>query len=461
MLIRLAAPLLLFAAVAQAAPNQAGDWKVGLGRAKITPSEPVLMGGYASRLTPFAGIDADIWVKAAAFEDSAGKVAVLVTADMLGYRQEHVAEIAARLKQSHNLDRADLLLNSSHSHAGPLVDATRIHEFTDNPAYRAAVERYVPTMIDATVRAARQALDHRSPATLAWGQGSVGFPYNRREPTPKGIIIGVNPRGPVDRSVPVMRVQDDDGKTLAVIFGTATHPASLRGDNFRISGDYAGFAQDAVEAALPGVQAMFVLGCAGDSVPHPRGSLPLARQYGDQLATEVQSLVNGELAPVNGPLQTRFRMVDLPLQRLSRAQVEREAQTRYHVYYGERALDWLDSGRELPAVYPAPFALWRFGEGLTLVAFSGETVVDYALAAERMLGPLNLWLAGYSNEVFGYLPSARLLKEGGYETRGVIGNRPGLFAPEAEAAVLKAIEEMARSVGRADTGRVPSREPVD
>jgi len=454
--IRFAAALLFLLTAFPAA----AEWKIGLGREKITPQEPVLMGGYASRLTPFTGVDADIWVKAAAFEDSSGKVAVLVTADMLGYRQEHVAQIAARLQQSHDLARADLLLNSSHSHAGPLVDATRIHEFTDNPAYGAAVERYVPTMIDATVRAAQQALDHRTSATLAWGQGSVDFPYNRREPTPTGIVIGVNPRGPVDRSVPVLRVQGEDGKTRAVIFGTATHPASLRGDNFRISGDYAGFAQDEVEATLPGVQAMFVLGCAGSSVPHPRGSLALARKYGAELASEVQALLQDDLAPVSGPLQTRFRMVNLPLQRLSRAEVEREAKTRYHVYYGERALEWLDSGRELPKAYSAPFALWRFGEGLTLVAFSGETVVDYALAAERILGPLNLWLAGYSNEVFGYLPSARVLKDGGYETRGVIGNRPGLFAPDAEAAVLQAVEDMARSVGRADTGRVPSREPI-
>jgi len=453
--------LVLFLLLTTCAASSA-EWKVGLGRAKITPSEPVLMGGYASRHTPFTGVDSDIWVKAIALEDQREKVAVLVTADMLGFTREHVDEISGRLKKSRGLAREDLLLNASHSHAGPLVDTTRIDEFTEIPAYREGTERYVPKMLDAVVAAVEQALDRREPSILSWGEGAVDFPYNRRESTPHGIVIGVNPRGPVDRTVPVLRVDTPEGKLRALVFGTATHPASLRGDNFRISGDYAGFAQDAIEAAEPGVQAMFMLGCAGDSVPHPRGSLTLARKYGDELATEVRAVAARDLRPVEGPLETRFRMVDLPLQQPTRKQVEQEARTRYHVYYGERALTWLDSGRPLPQTYAAPLAVWRFGQGLTLVAFSGETVVDYALAAAEALGPMDLWLAGYSNDVFGYLPSARLLQEGGYETRGVVGVRPGLFAPGAEATVLQAVKQMAKSLGRdAANHTPPSSEPVE
>ena len=67
--------------------------------------------------------------------------------------------------------------------------------------------------------------------------------------------------------------------------------------------------------------------------------------------------------------------------------------------------------------------------------------------AEQELGPLNLWVAGYCNEVYGYLPVAKVLEEGGYETRGLYMG-VGLFSPSVAKVVMKAITEMARAVGR-------------
>jgi hypothetical protein len=101
----------------------------------------------------------------------------------------------------------------------------------------------------------------------------------------------------------------------------------------------------------------------------------------------------------------------------------------------------------LASAYKAPFALWQFGDSLTMVAFSGETVIDYAVMTEKALGPLNLWIAGYSNDVYGYLPTARILDEGGYETRGLYASY-GLFPPETEHVVMRAIVDMARAAGR-------------
>jgi hypothetical protein len=217
----------------------------------------------------------------------------------------------------------------------------------------------------------------------------------------------------------------------------------------RVSGDYAGFAQAFLETRNPGVQAMFINGCSGDSNPHPRGTFGLARHHASELADEVMRVLQGKLAPVRGPLQTQFRMVQLPLERYTQADIERMAKSApsYRQFFTDGALAQLREGKSLRTTYPAPFALWQFGEDLTLAAFSGETVVDYAVSAERLLGPLNLWVSGYNNEVYGYLPSARLLAEGGYETRGLYSDY-GLFKPEVEKTVLDAIVDMARKAGR-------------
>ena len=426
------------------------EWKVGLSRSKITPDEPVLMAGYASRKTPSTGVDADIWVKAMAIEDREGHVSVLVTADLLGFTRAMANEISRRLKTSRGLERADLLLNASHTHAGPMVAVDRVKEATDDPAVQQAVRRYVENLNDTVVRIAEEALDNRRPSSLSWGQGSARFPFNRREFTERGVILGVNPRGPVDRTVPVLRVSAPDGSPRAVVFGAGAHCVTLRGDNFRISGDYAGFAQAHVEEEIAGLQAMFVTGCAGDAAPHPRGGLPGAKKHGAELGSEVLRVLSGELADLRGPLQTRYREVDLPLAELTRADVEAMVPRApsYRRYFTDQALSWMDEGKPLPKTYRAPFALWRFGDGLTLVAFSGETVIDFALMAERALGPLNLWPSGYNNEVYGYLVTGRILEEGGYETRGLYSGTPGLFSPATEKAVMDAVKAMATEVGR-------------
>ena len=74
-------------------------------------------------------------------------------------------------------------------------------------------------------------------------------------------------------------------------------------------------------------------------------------------------------------------------------------------------------------------------------------VNGYVPLLETELGHRKLWIAAYSNDCFGYLPTAKLLAEGGYETR-CLYTEPGFFAPEAESVVLAKVREMAEQIGR-------------
>ena len=95
------------------------------------------------------------------------------------------------------------------------------------------------------------ALGDLAPAQLSYASGQAHFAVNRREPSPEGIRIGVNPDGPVDPAVPVLRVRTSDGKLKAVLFGYACHNTTLTGEFYGISGDYAGFAQIELDAIEP------------------------------------------------------------------------------------------------------------------------------------------------------------------------------------------------------------------
>ena len=440
---------LLLSPVAVAAAEP--EWKVGLAQVKITPERPVQMSGYASRTKPFEKVAADLYVKALVLEDRDGHRAVLVTSDLLGFPAEVAEPICERIQKKIGLKREQILLNSAHTHAGPLLSLKAPAKDDPNSGEALRTIEYTRQLQDKVVEVVVKANEHLEPADLSWGSGVANFVMNRREFTPNGIILGVNPRGLADRTVPVLRIDAADGKPLAVLFGAATHNTTLGPDNYQICGDYAGFAQTYVEEKFPKVQAMFMLGCAGDSNPYPRGTMDITRKHGQTLGEEVCRVLKGKLRPVRGPLQIAFARVELPLQAgLTREELTRLAADKRDAksYGAKELLALLDRGEKLPTHYTCPLTVWQFGGDLTLVGLSGEVVVDYVPLLEKALGPNQLWVAGYCNDVFGYLPSARVAAEGGYETRGLYSGGAGFFSPKAEEIVVRKIQELARKAGR-------------
>jgi hypothetical protein len=435
------------------APLAAAGWQAGFAAVKITPDGPVAMAGYASRNKPSEGVAADLYAKALALVDGNGERAVWITTDLIGLRGVVAEDILSRVMERTGLKRHQLLVNSSHTHTGPAIADSDQSAYSIAPEAAGRTRDYRRILQDRIVSAVEQALARVEPVELSYGSGVVPFVMNRRESTSdRGIILGVNPRGAADRTMPLLRIASPDGTPRVVEFGAAVHNTTLTGDEYRITGDYAGFAQDYVQQQMPGVQAMFVQGFAGDANPHPRGSLELARQHGETLGREVMRVLGTKLKPVRGPLNLQFDHVDIPLANdLSRADIEKMTERgspSWKSWTAARMLDVLDRGGTLPSHYRAPIAVWQFGRDLTLVALSGEVVVDYAHLIETAIGPMQLWLSAYNNDVFGYLPSARVLAEGGYETRGVIHGGPGFFSPKAQDVVVSKVRELAARAGR-------------
>ncbi|MEQ1859020.1 MAG: neutral/alkaline non-lysosomal ceramidase N-terminal domain-containing protein [Chthoniobacteraceae bacterium] len=437
----------------------AADWKAGFAAAKITPDEPLLLAGYASRDKPADGVLDDLHAKAMALEDGDGKRAVVITADLIGFRADFAEPICERITAATGIPRERILLNASHIHSGPSVILNKEgHDGLGNGQADKLVA-YTRKFQDQCVALAGAAIEQLKPARLSWGGGVVNFPMNRREFTARGVILGMNPRGPVDRTVPVLRIETPEGKLMGVLFGTACHNTTFGSKDNQVSGDFAGYAQAHVEKAFPGVQAMFVIGLAGDANPYPnstndpakRPSVEIARQHGAELGREVARVLGTTLKPVNGPLRTAYATAELPLQPPpSKAELETTAAKAgsWQKWVAMRMLAVQSLDGKILTHFTAPIAVWQFGQDLTWVGLSGEVVVDYAALLERTLGPLNLWLSSYCNDAFGYMPSARVLREGGYETRGLFSPGFGYFAPEAEKVLVEKVAELATKVGR-------------
>ncbi len=168
------------------------------------------------------------------------------------------------------------------------------------------------------------------------------------------------------------------------------------------------------------------------------------------LAKEVSRVLDSKLQPIRGPLKTAFGMVELPLQKRPHVPTWKSSLRKGSVdaFNAEQMLAILNRGEKPPTHYACPVAVWQFGDDLTLVGLSGEVVIDYVALLEKALGPLRLWPLAYCNDVFGYLPSARVLAEGGYETRGLYTGSTGLFAPEAQDLLVAKVRGLAGQVGR-------------
>jgi neutral ceramidase len=427
------------------------DYKAGVATLAITPSEPIYLTGYANRTHPSDGMVHDLKAKALAIEDKSGGRVVIVTTDLIGLPRAITDVVAARVQKEHGLERARLILNSSHTHTGPLIARNLELMFELKPDERRVVDEYSRKLTEDLISLIGKAFDDLKPADLWFGNGQAHFAINRREPTPKGMRIGLNPPGPTDPDVPVLKVTGPDGKVRVLLFGYACHNTTLGGDMYKVTGDYAGFAQIAIESVEPGATAMFMMLCGADQNPNPRGKLELAEQHGKALAGEVVRVAKEKMAKVQGKIRAAFQIVELGFSAYPRETLDKELHSTnvWHARYAKAMLKLMDEGTPIRR-YPYPVQAVQFGKDFTMVAMGGEVVVDYCLWIKRNYGAKGVMVAGYSNDVMSYIPTVRILKEGGYEPVESMYyyGLPGPYSESVEEQIQQTLRQVLKRVGR-------------
>ncbi len=447
------APLLLaalFTLPARAA--EAPTWKAGAARVKITPDKLMWMSGYASRTRPAEGTLIDLWAKALVLEDPDGRRVALVTMDLVGIPRDLSAAACAEITKKHKLPRECICLAVSHTHTGPVVGHNLSAMYFLDEEQQRLVDDYAEALRAKLVGVVGAAIGNLAPADLARGNGHVTFAVNRRNnqeaDVPTLRDLG-RLKGPVDHDVPVLCVRDKQGRVKAVVFGYACHATVL--SSYQWSGDYPGFAQIALEKAYPDAVALFWAGCGADQNPLPRRSVERAEKYGQELAGGVEAVLAAPMTPVTGKLAAAYAEVSLPFADLPTRDKLVEDSTNKDKYVAARAkqlLQQMKAKGSLAGTYPYPVQAWQVGRELTFVALGGEVVVDYSLRLKKELGREGTWVAGYSNDVMAYIPSLRVLKEGGYEGGGamVYYGLPTVWGPKVEDVIVAAVGEQVKKV---------------
>jgi hypothetical protein len=430
----------------------ASIWKAGAAKVNITPARSMWMSGYAARTRPAQGKLDDLWAKALVLEDPTGKRVVLVTMDLVGIARDLSQAVCADLQKAYGLPREAIILSVSHTHSGPVVGNNLRTMYTLDAAQQALIDAYATDLHQKILAVVHKAVEDLAPARIAWGIGHVTFAVNRRnnrEADVPRLRERGELKGPVDHDVPVLSVRDQDGKLRAILFGYACHATVL--DGLEWSGDYPGAAQAALEKAHPGAVALFWAGCGGDQNPLPRQRVSLLQTYGHLLEEGVGAVLIAPMHALDGQLRCAYTEIPLPLANLpSREQLARDASSA-NPAIASRArllLEQLARKGSLVNSYPYPVQVWGLGPDLTWIALGGEVVIDYSLRLKKELGQGHTWIAGYTNDVMAYIPSARVLKEGGYEGGGamVYYGLPGVWGPRVEELIVRGVHEQVQKV---------------
>ncbi|HVX62332.1 MAG TPA: hypothetical protein VHC19_17070, partial [Pirellulales bacterium] len=153
-----------------------------------------------------------------------------------------------------------------------------------------------------------------------------------------------------------------------------------------------------------------------------------------------------------GDLDTSYAEVALPFEKLpTQAELEQTAASKdkFEAGRAQLLLGQIAAGKPLQPTYPYPVQLWRLGGDVLFITLGGEVVVDYAVRLKAELGRERTWVAGYTNDVMAYIPSRRVLIEGGYEGGGsmVYYGQPSIWAPPVEELVIKQVHELVKAAG--------------
>lgn len=405
------------------------ELRVAISERKITPPVGVDLSGFGHREGPSEAVHDDLWCRAVVLEDGATRLGI-VALDLLELDFELDAAVRRAVSDATAIEPERLLLNCSHTHAGPATGAPE-GTASKNRGYLSRL----PAEIAAAVREAEKGL---SAGRLSYGETGVQIGIDRRERQPDGSIdFGRNPDGPADTRMRVIRVETGQAAPAVVIFNHACHGTALKGENREISAEWMGEAVSRLRrTAGDALTPIFLQGCCGQiNSDVSAATFEEVERIGAR-AAEAVALAMQAARPVEPvPLGAQLQRIGLPLQdppspdlaradlREAQSNAERLRRNGAHPYVVRafdslvaHARDMVERSERRAEGETAPFVVQvlRLGE-LAIVGLSGEVFFEFALEIQRRSPFRHTLVLGYSNGCTCYVPTEEAFGEGGYE----------------------------------------------
>lgn len=400
-------------------PLSAATFRASAVRVEITPHSSQWLLGYQARQS--TGVHDAIYHRVVAM-DSGDAQFYLISTDLCLYSPALYDDVAAALKKEAGVDPKNIWWSVTHSHATPEIGPPSLYAAllgrSDHPWDR----DYTATVTKALIEAVRAAREKLEPARISFGEGISLANINRRAKDPNGrVSLGLNPDGPTDRQIGLIRLERADGGLIALIVNYAMHGTVMDGHNLLISGDAPGTVTAYLESKLGGT-VLYEQGAAGNLAP-------IYSVYPDARS--------GHLSEFNVLLGDKI---------LDAARRMSPPTADVSLWLGQSTIDtprkpslaWPDdlaaysaseAGR---AMVKLPVRFLRINDAIVW-SLPVELFCEMAVNVRNHSPFTHTFYFGYTNGWFGYLPTAQAFQEGGYEP----DTSP--FTNQAEADVNRAV----------------------
>lgn len=420
------------------------ELQAGFARVCVTPAVGAQMEGFQSHQGA-ESIHDDLFVRVLALE-SEGREVVIVGCDLLFFEREQVDRFHEALGEAAGLAPAQVLINTSHTHAGPRLT---------HWAYSAGPDAdYVTRVETAIVEAVLAARARRVPVTLEAGVTRTSLPVNRRLPDAAGRAQWAPyPEGAICDALPFCLFRGLDGRLVSLVFSVSCHPSMI--GTHDITAEYPGAAMRLLNDRLETEGAMFLQGAGGDAKPRQvagpdawrratweqmeqagaevaeavRAALPAAQPYAPDLAAAlVETLWPLAPRPTCAELQALATDPETPPDRRA---------------WADEMLSRLELPAGLPGEVPVRLHAVRLARGVRLLGVEGELVADLGNHLIAQFPGGVTFPLGYTDGTQAYLPSSRMLPEGGYEVDSYWEyHQPAPFAPGMEEVLSTAVTQL-------------------
>ena len=474
--------------------------RAGAARVDITPPIGISMVGYYAREGVSMGVERPLTATALVLANPDHKIAI-VACDVIFIQSPAVEEVRGRIAAAIGTDPGHVLINCSHTHCGPTLPGFTFESEEQRRIqgeYLANLKTQLTGCVMMADRAAR-------PARVGFGEGQAWIGINRRERDTDGkIFLGENPDGPMDPAVGVIRVDEMDGRPIAVLCSYGCHTVTMGPKCLMLSPDFAGPAREVIEHAT-GAKALYLQGAAGNINPitgigatgdDSENMMRLGQTLGAEalkVAAGIRthqkrgpraifaSLSKNSLFPyvavedtgteltaasetVNLPMMPFPSLADcrriLDQRRGALEQAQRDGFPPHRLAFYHRFHDWakvlnrrVEAG-ERQATMPVNVQAIRIND-LALAAVSGETLVELGLGVKRASPCGKTVFLGYTNGCIGYIPPADCYPDGGwspFETYSIPDmlfqsyQLPMALAPECGQLVIENSVRLVRQV---------------
>lgn len=425
----------------------------GVSKDVITPAQTATMIGFGTVFgEPFTEVHDDLFVRTLMLRDADGETVLLIAMDLLFHDDTLPEALRDYAGEKYGVKRENLHVSYTHTHFGPAVKGYDFNYYT---------ESYEAFLFDRICKTIDRVFLTNHTGYLKYAKVDGEWNMSRRLPVDGVMEFKPNPLGEVDKSLYMLKLEDEQGKMRALAMNFACHPSNMFGCYTRLSSEYPGRLCMRVEGEFYGTTALFFQGFGADcklriGVRTDRFSACSPEDIDEVALTMTQrikqKMMSNDWQCLPVKLVSRTMKLDLPLEVNPKEFYEERRE-----FYIERNMEMMKRNAEMVInnyetwleTLPLNCGIISINPNFYIYSLGGEPGINIQTVLRESMPDATVLCFGY-NDAIAYVPSDKMIEEGGYEAEGSVPEYrlKGRIAPGVDKIYCDALKNFAAEVNK-------------